>query len=138
MLIQNAVNMAQVQQPDGIVNSGLPSNGGATVVANTSSAEQKSGVQLPQNTPITPQQPSPEQLKTAVEGINRVMQQSNLDLEFVMDPDTNRPIVKMVDAKTGELIRQIPSEEMIAITRSIDQFLAEHQLQHGLLLTQKA
>jgi flagellar protein FlaG len=134
MLIQNAGNMVQALQPDRIVNGSFASNGGANVVANTN----PSAVQLPQTTPVTPQQPSSEQLTNAVDSINRVMLQSNLNVEFVIDPNTNRPIVKMMDAKTGELIRQIPSEEMIAITRSIDQFLLEHQLQHGLLLTQKA
>lgn len=134
MLIQNAGNMAQVLQPDRIVSGSLSSNGGANVVASTN----PSIVQLPQTTPVTPQQPSSEQLTNAVDSINRVMLQSNLNVEFVIDPNTNRPIVKMMDAKTGELIRQIPSEEMIAITRSIDQFLLEHRLQHGLLLTQKA
>lgn len=82
-----------------------------------------------------PQQLSFTQLKTAVESINRVMLQSNLNLEFIVDSDTKKPIVKMVDAETGELIRQIPSEEMLAITRSIDQFL---KFQRGLLLSQKA
>jgi flagellar protein FlaG len=130
MLIQNASNITQALQPEKVVNGGPSSNGGANAVVNT--------VQLPQITPVTPQQPSSEQLKNAVDGINRVMLQSNQDLEFVMDPDTNKPVVKMVDTKTGELIRQIPSEEMIAITRSIDQFLLQHQLKNGLLLTQKA
>lgn len=82
-----------------------------------------------------PQQLSFTQLKTAVESINRVMLQSNLNLEFIVDSDTKKPIVKMVDAETGKLIRQIPSEEMLAITRSIDQFL---NFQRGLLLSQKA
>jgi flagellar protein FlaG len=80
------------------------------------------------------QQPSSEQLKKAADNINQIMQQSNqnLEFEFTMDTDTKKTVVRVVDTKTGELIRQIPSEETLAIARSIDQF------QHSLLLSQKA
>lgn len=80
------------------------------------------------------QQPSPVQLKKATDNINRAMQQSNqnLEFEFSMDTDTKKTVVRVVDKATGELVRQIPSEETVAIARSIDQF------QRSLLLNQKA
>jgi flagellar protein FlaG len=83
---------------------------------------------------VEARQPSSEQLKKAADNINQAMQQSNqnLEFEFTMDTDTKKAIVRVVDTKTGELIRQIPSEETLAIARSIDQF------RHGLLLSQKA
>ena len=87
---------------------------------------------------VTPQLPTPQQLTSAVERVNLAMRQSNQNLEFSVDSDTKKPIVKMVDSTTGEVIRQIPSEEMLAIARSIDQFLLQHQFQHGLLLKQQA
>lgn len=79
-----------------------------------------------------PAQASAEELKHAVAVINQVMRQSNLSLEFSVDTDTQKTVVRMVDTSTGELIRQFPSEAAIAISRSID------QLKQGLLLTQKA
>jgi len=80
------------------------------------------------------QQPSSEQLKKAADNINRAMQQANqnLEFEFSMDTDTKKTVVKVVDKQTGELVRQIPSEETVAIARSIDRF------QRSLLLNQKA
>jgi uncharacterized FlaG/YvyC family protein len=44
--------------------------------------------------------------------INRAMQQANqnLEFEFIINTDTNQTVVKVVDKKTGELVRQIPSE----------------------------
>ena len=77
-------------------------------------------------------QPTPEQLKAAVSEINKVMQQSNRNLEFSMDDDTHRLVVRLTDTETGELIRQIPSDETLAISRSIGEF------QQGFLLKQKA
>lgn len=80
------------------------------------------------------QQPSAEQLKNATDNISRAMQQANqnLEFEFSMDTDTKKTVVKVVDKQTGELVRQIPSEETVAIARSIDRF------QRSLLLNQKA
>ena len=76
------------------------------------------------------QQVSSEQLTKAVDEINRAMQQSNRSLQFSMDAGT--VVVRMTDSETGEVIRQIPSEETLAIARSIG------DIQQGLLLKQKA
>lgn len=80
------------------------------------------------------QQASPAQLKNAVDTINQAMQNAGQALEFSVDPNTNKTVVRMVDKDSGDLIRQIPSEEMLAISRSIDQFLKRQ----GMLLSQKA
>lgn len=81
-----------------------------------------------------PKQPSSEQLKNAADNISRAMQQTNqnLEFEFTMDTDTKKSVIKVVDKQTGELVRQIPSEETVEIARSIDRF------QRSLLLNQKA
>lgn len=79
-------------------------------------------------------QVTPEALKNAVAVINQVMQQSSSSLQFSVDTDTNTPIVRLVDTTTGELIRQIPSEETLAISRSIDASLQRQ----GLLCKQVA
>lgn len=84
------------------------------------------------------QPPTAAQLKSAVDSINRALQQSNQSLEFSVDPTTKTPVVKMTDKETGKVISQYPSEQVLAIAQSIDQFLSEHQLQQGLLLQQKA
>jgi flagellar protein FlaG len=76
--------------------------------------------------------PSPQQVQQAVDLINRAVQPSNSDLEFNIDADTQKVVVRMVDTATGQLIRQIPSETVLAIAESIDQY------QKGLLLTQRA
>ena len=103
----------------------------ASVVANTVKAKPALGIESP---PITIPPVSSEQLKHAVAVINQVMRESNNSLQFSVDADTKIPVVKLTDTKTGEVIRQIPSEETLAISRSIDQF----QQRQGLLLKQEA
>lgn len=125
MLIQNVSNAAQAHQPVRLTSDGAPN-----AVAITSNAEAQSGVTVEQ---VVSRQPSSQQLQNAVEGINRAMRQSNQNLEFSIDPGTKKPIIKMVDTETGALIRQFPSDEVLAIARSIDQFLQRQ----GLLFKQK-
>jgi len=86
------------------------------------------------NVKAEPVLPSSEQVKKAADNINQAMKQANqnLEFEFTMDTDTKKSIIKVVDKQTGELVRQIPTEETVAIARSIDRF------QHSLLLHQKA
>lgn len=115
MIIQNTPHMNQAVQPDIRAKVAAP----ARTVAITPA----------QNVPV---QASVNELKSAVAAINQVLQQSNRNLEFSVDTDTQRTVVKMMDTSTGELIRQYPSETTLAISRGIDQF------QQGLLLKQKA
>jgi len=77
------------------------------------------------------QQPTPEQLQAAVQTINQVMMQSHQSVEFSVDSVSKVPVMRMTDTQTGEVIRQYPTEQALAISRSI----AQHQT--GALLSQK-
>lgn len=125
MIIQNSTTN-QAAAPARLASDGAPN----VVITAPSNVEVRSGGAVAQT---ASQQPSSQQLQNAVDGINQAMRQSNQNLEFSVDPGTKKPIVKMVDTQTGELIRQFPSEETLAIARSIDQFLQRQ----GLLLNQK-
>ena len=92
----------------------------------------------PSPAPAVVQQPTPEQLKNAVNKINSAMQRSNQTLEFTVDANTKTPVVKMLDTATGKVISQFPSDAILGIAESIDQYLNDHQLQQGILLKQKA
>ena len=52
-------------------------------------------------------------------------------LEFSTDAETGRMVVKIMDRATGELVRQIPMEEMLALAKSLDRL-------QGLLFHTKA
>jgi flagellar protein FlaG len=123
MIIQNGNRPAQDSQ---LV--GRPGGDAAKIVAVASG--RGAAVDLSQ-APAAPQA-SNEQLKKAVDEINRAMQQSGRSLQFSVDSATDRVVVRLTDTETGEVIRQIPSEETLEIARSIGQF------QQGLLLKQQA
>jgi flagellar protein FlaG len=65
--------------------------------------------------------PSMDQVKQAVDEINKSAQYNSRGLEFSVDDESERTIVKVIDKQTKDVIRQIPSEEALAIAQSLDQ-----------------
>lgn len=66
-----------------------------------------------------------ENLSKAIATVNESLNRAGSSLQFVIDSETDVAVVSMVDAETGEVIRQIPSEEALAITRAIDEMLQQ-------------
>lgn len=75
--------------------------------------------------------PDAEQVKQAVEHVNKMVQSMTNDLKFTVDEDTGIQVVKVMDTRTKDVIRQIPSEEVVAIAKALDQL-------QGLIIRQKA
>jgi len=75
--------------------------------------------------------PSDEQLKDVVKAVNDFVKPFNDSLQFSIDKDTGTTVVKVIDTGTKEIIKQIPSEEMLALAKALDQL-------KGLLVKQKA
>jgi flagellar protein FlaG len=73
------------------------------------------------------------QLKAAVASANQQLDQSNRELTFVFDDKLGRMLVKIVDKRTNTVVRQVPSEDMLAMARA----LSGAQTQ-GALLKSKA
>ena len=63
---------------------------------------------------------SQEQLKTAVQNVQEYIRSFNNSLEFSVSDETEQVVIKVVDRTTKELIRQIPSEEMLVIAKALD------------------
>lgn len=75
--------------------------------------------------------PSAAEIAQAVRNINRAMQEQSQDLEFTIDDDSHRTVVKIIDQKTKEVLRQMPSVEALQIAKALDQM-------KGLLIHQQA
>ncbi|NLO79813.1 MAG: flagellar protein FlaG [Xanthomonadaceae bacterium] len=60
-------------------------------------------------------------LARAVEQINEFIRMARCDLVFSVDEATGKLVVTVVDAETREVIRQIPSEEVLAIAARLDE-----------------
>jgi len=72
-----------------------------------------------------------KELAAAVDQLNAKIQNLNRNLEFSINKDNGEVLVKIVDAQTHKVLRQIPSEEALALANNIDQYLQDHHI--GLL-----
>jgi flagellar protein FlaG len=79
--------------------------------------------------------PSLAQVQKAIEDINKSEHIQTQGIEFSIDPDDERTIVRVVDKNTKTVLRQIPSEEALDIAKALDKILEKTQ---GLLISQKA
>jgi len=73
-----------------------------------------------------------EQVEQAVEEMKRSVESLTANnLQFSIDEETGKTVIRIVDRQTGETIRQIPAEEIIALAKALDDM-------QGMLLRQKA
>jgi flagellar protein FlaG len=74
---------------------------------------------------------APEQLQKALEALKQAVPIKSNALQFSLDDSSGQTIARVVDSETGEVIRQIPSKELLEIAHAIDKM-------QGMLLKQKA
>ena len=67
----------------------------------------------------------------AVQAINHAIRSMNTHVSFNTDTETGVATVTVTDSVTKEVIRQMPSDEVIAIARALHKF-------EGLIIHQKA
>jgi uncharacterized FlaG/YvyC family protein len=56
-------------------------------------------------------------LRDAVSQLNKSVQNVRRELQFSVDEETGRVVVRVIDAVAGETIRQIPAEELLQLAR---------------------
>ncbi len=61
------------------------------------------------------------QLEEAVANVESFLKVQNRDLAFTIDEDTNRSVVTVKDSQSGDVIRQIPSEEVLKLADRIQE-----------------
>jgi len=66
-----------------------------------------------------PSDTSPDMV-AAVNELVDVLKTTSIGVRFEIDEGTHRVITKVVDKETGELIRQLPSEEVLRFAQAID------------------
>lgn len=128
-----SISISGAQTPE--LRSSLSVRQDTTTVAFDNSAANASSLQrdvaVSANSAAKQSTSRPEDVDQAVEKINTAVQAVSQKLEFSIDKDTDSFIVKVVDKETKEVIRQIPSEELLNIAKALDKL-------QGLLIKDKA
>jgi flagellar protein FlaG len=84
----------------------------AVDVARSSVAQAREQAALKREPTIVEVKQAARQLETFMESMNRY-------LEFRVDQDSGRTIVTVKDKSTGEVVRQIPSEEVLRLAHNL-------------------
>lgn len=68
---------------------------------------------------------SDKDVQDAVEKVNQYAEIQKVNLQLEVEKELNTVIVKVVDKDTDEVIRQIPSEQTIALAKRLDEVMKE-------------
>ena len=124
--VNAGVNTGQAYSPPG--KEVAPPDRAVVTVSSQAAAASKQ----PQPAPKPAPEPSETEVREAASKINKVLRSLlSSNLEFSVDQDSGRTIVRVVDVESKTVIRQIPNEEALAIAKSLGN-------QQGLLIRQKA
>ncbi|MFN3134678.1 MAG: flagellar protein FlaG [Candidatus Kryptonium sp.] len=71
-----------------------------------------------------------EEIESVIKELNQFIRIFNTKIAFEIDRETKKTILRIVDVETNEVIRQIPPEELLKISRRISELL-------GLIINDK-
>ncbi|MGA4473048.1 flagellar protein FlaG [Ectopseudomonas chengduensis] len=115
--IKPQVNSTVVR--DGGVSSAAESRQkqGLSTIATVSNADEQATARA-----VTPAQDvSREQVEDAVATIQEFVQSVRRSINFAVDDGSGRVVVKVTDAGSGDVIRQIPSEEALKLAENLSE-----------------
>jgi len=135
MLIPKNNTMAQASLYGQSSSNGLANDGKPIVVSvplSDSTVAPGVSTELPRVAvaQIAEQQVFSAHLQSVSANINKVLKQLNRNLEFTVDTSTEKAVIKLIESDTGHLIRQYPTEEMLAVSSAIENFQQNVLLKH--------
>ena len=60
------------------------------------------------------------QVDAAISAANQSMRSVATNLRFEKDSDSGKIVVRVIDSETQQVLRQMPSEEMLAMSKALD------------------
>jgi len=115
-------------------------NSGQVTKPDVARAPVNGGDSLPEKGNTLPSQGSDSaEISEAVTEINEIIRSVQRDLSFNVDEDSGKTIIRVIDSESGELIRQIPSEDILAIATQLRDFqqdtVGRGEIGRGLLFS---
>jgi len=62
-----------------------------------------------------------EQLEVVAQKLQDFVSEMNRGLEFIVDEDSGRDVIKVIDKNTGDLVKQFPSEEVLELVAHLSE-----------------
>ncbi|WP_052761134.1 flagellar protein FlaG [Sedimenticola thiotaurini] len=108
---QNVLSNLSAQSTSAVKStSGVLESSGIQRVDKTAQADTGSEAKDGQKTMAVPVE---QKLDNAVEQLNQFAQSVQRKLEFSVDEESGKTVIKVIDKESGEMVRSIPSEEVL-------------------------
>ncbi len=111
--------MADQVNPTGGLAPGIPLAASVAPVPKPTSRNPRPPSTLEAPAPGKGGAPASGASEAAAESVNQHLQQTGSELKFQVDKATGRTIFKVVNETTGEVVLQVPSEEVLAMARNL-------------------
>ena len=91
-------------------------------------------VETVQAGPMVKSQPTPQQIETVVSKLSDFVQSVQRDLLFTVDDNTGDTVIIVKDSRTDEVVRQIPSEDLLQLAQNLRDLQEKLESSKGNLL----
>lgn len=126
--IGSATSPGLITPDKSTVGPAAPASSAATTASTNATPSQ---APIAATTPEAKKNTDPAQLDKAVNDINKSLQDRGQDVRFSIDQSSKRVVVKIVEQGTNKVLRQIPTEQALEISQSLDKL-------QGLIIKQEA
>ncbi|MDR1062648.1 MAG: flagellar protein FlaG [Azoarcus sp.] len=116
--------MPGVSGSESAANTAISTNGAAETV-NAARAQEQAVQQKEQE----------QSVRESVEKLNEFIRPYVTSLQFSIDKDAGKFVVKILDTETKEVIKQFPSEKILALAKALAEAMSKPE---GLLVEQDA
>jgi len=104
---------------DAITNNSVVDNSDKEIVTKDKvDTIQESTEDVVTNQPITP-----KQLEKVAQQLQDFVGDLNRNIEFSVDKDSGRDVIKVIDKNTGDLLKQYPSEEVLTLVSKLSEMI---------------
>ncbi|MDR3212782.1 MAG: flagellar protein FlaG [Azoarcus sp.] len=135
------VDINSLGSPVGMTGIGTATPYRATVAGEASGVQERARVAETAKTVNTvrtqalAQQQDEQTVQDGVDKLNEFIKPYVTSLQFSIDKDAGKVVVKILDTETQEVIKQFPSEQVLALAKALAEVLGKPE---GLLVQQEA
>lgn len=123
-VIPSGIDLSSTNVPPEIVKKTEPESNAPLVKDINGIQEQKNiakreAIEKASEQPSTQQPLTPEQLEKVAQQLQDFVGDMNRGLEFSVDKDSGRDVIKVIDKSSGDLVKQFPSEEVLSLVAKL-------------------
>ena len=113
-----AVDHTKIEQQQRVVEENNQQKIKASAQAKTNAKEEQAAlaVMAASKTKV-----SAAQLEKVAQQLQDFVSEMNRGLEFLVDEDSGRDVIKVIDRETGDLVKQFPSEDVLALVAKLSE-----------------